>query len=77
MKRKGIGLAQLYDLRAVRIIVDNSDTCYRVLSMVHERWPHIPEEWDDYISNRKPNGYQSIHTVVIGQRQARRDPDSY
>ncbi|MEZ5449226.1 MAG: hypothetical protein R3E89_09580 [Thiolinea sp.] len=36
--------------------------------MVHERWPHIPEEWDDYIANRKPNGCQSIHTVVIGPR---------
>lgn len=68
MKLKGVGIAQLYDLRAIRIIVDDVDTCYKALSMVHERWPHIPEEWDDYISNRKPNGYQSIHTVVIGPR---------
>ena len=68
MKRKGIGIAQLYDLRAIRIIVDDIETCYKVLGMVHERWPHIPEEWDDYIANRKPNGYQSIHTVVIGPR---------
>ncbi|MEZ5536611.1 MAG: bifunctional (p)ppGpp synthetase/guanosine-3',5'-bis(diphosphate) 3'-pyrophosphohydrolase [Thiolinea sp.] len=68
MKRKGVGIAQLYDLRAIRIIVDNVETCYKVLGMIHERWPHIPEEWDDYIANRKPNGYQSIHTVVIGPR---------
>lgn len=68
MRRKGIGIAQLYDLRAIRIIVADIETCYKVLGMVHERWPHIPEEWDDYIANRKPNGYQSIHTVVIGPR---------
>ena len=68
MKRKGIGIAQLYDLRAIRIIVSDIEICYKVLGMVHERWPHIPEEWDDYIANRKPNGYQSIHTVVIGPR---------
>lgn len=68
MRRKGVGIAQLYDLRAIRIIVDTVETCYKVLGMVHERWPHIPDEWDDYIANRKPNGYQSIHTVVIGPR---------
>nr|CAA6830809.1 MAG: GTP pyrophosphokinase (EC, (p)ppGpp synthetase I [uncultured Thiotrichaceae bacterium] len=68
MKRKNVGIAQLYDLRAIRIIVDDEKTCYEVLSMVHEKWPFIPEEWDDYISKRKPNGYQSIHTVVIGPR---------
>ena len=68
MQRKGVTINQLYDLRAIRIIVDNVETCYEVLGMVHERWGHIPEEWDDYISNRKPNGYQSIHTVVIGPR---------
>ncbi len=68
MRRKGIGIAQLYDLRAIRIVVTDIETCYKILGMVHERWPHIPEEWDDYIANRKPNGYQSIHTVVIGPR---------
>lgn len=66
MTRKSVGIDQLYDLRAVRIIVADIPTCYHVLGLVHERWPHIPEEWDDYVANRKPNGYQSIHTVVIG-----------
>ena len=66
MHRKGVGIDHLYDLRAIRIIVEDIHTCYEVLGMVHECWEHIPEEWDDYIANRKPNGYQSIHTVVIG-----------
>lgn len=56
----------LYDLRAVRVIVDDINTCYNVLGLVHDKWAHIPEEYDDYIANRKPNGYQSIHTVVMG-----------
>lgn len=58
----------LYDLRAVRIIVDDNKTCYEVLSLVQDQWRSIPEEFDDYIANRKPNGYQSIHTVVIGPK---------
>ena len=68
MNFKGVGIAQLYDLRAIRVIVSDKETCYKVLGMIHERWPHIPEEWDDYIANQKPNGYQSIHTVVIGPK---------
>ncbi|PIE00039.1 MAG: GTP pyrophosphokinase [Thiothrix nivea] len=68
MQRKGVGIAQLYDLRAIRIIVDDVETCYKVSTMIQERWPYIPEERDDYIANRKPNGYQSIHTVIIGPR---------
>jgi len=66
MKRKQISIDQLYDLRAVRIIVDDVQTCYSTLGIVHEQWKHVPAELDDYIANRKPNGYQSLHTVVIG-----------
>jgi len=66
MQRKDIDITHLYDLRAIRVIVEDIHTCYEVLDLVHEHWKHIPEEWDDYIMNRKPNGYQSIHTVVIG-----------
>jgi GTP pyrophosphokinase len=66
MQRKQVPIDQLYDLRAIRIIVDDVDTCYEVLSLVHARWANIQEEFDNYISHAKSNGYQSIHTVVIG-----------
>jgi len=66
MQRKSLSIDQLYDLRAVRIIVNDVNTCYSTLGIVHEKWKHVPNELDDYIANRKPNGYQSLHTVVIG-----------
>ncbi|UOG92816.1 MAG: bifunctional (p)ppGpp synthetase/guanosine-3',5'-bis(diphosphate) 3'-pyrophosphohydrolase [Candidatus Thiothrix sulfatifontis] len=64
--RKQIGIDELYDLRAVRVIVEDKSTCYRVLDVVQNTWRYIPEEYDDYISHKKPNGYKSIHTVVVG-----------
>lgn len=64
--RKNIELNELYDIRAVRVLVDRVSTCYAVLGVVHGRWTHIPKEFDDYIANRKENGYQSLHTAVIG-----------
>ncbi|PWR00136.1 RelA/SpoT family protein [Leucothrix pacifica] len=66
MQRKQLTIEQLYDLRAVRVIVDNIRQCYDILGLVHMHWKHVPEELDDYINNRKPNGYQSLHTVIIG-----------
>lgn len=66
MRRKHLSIDQLYDLRAVRVIVDDVKACYTTLGIVHEKWKHVPAELDDYIANRKPNGYQSLHTVVIG-----------
>lgn len=66
LSRKNIPIDELYDLRAVRVIVENSGICYQTLDVVHDEWRHIPEEYDDYIANKKPNGYQSIHTVVLG-----------
>ncbi len=67
MKRKDVSIDQLYDLRAVRITVDaHVDICYRILGLIHKKWHHKKEEFDDYIANQKPNGYQSIHTVVVG-----------
>jgi len=66
MQRKHLSIDQLYDLRAVRVIVDDVKECYTTLGIVHEKWKHVPAELDDYIANRKPNGYQSLHTVVIG-----------
>ncbi|MGK0272165.1 MAG: GTP pyrophosphokinase [Cocleimonas sp.] len=66
MQRKHLSIDQLYDLRAVRVIVEDVKACYTTLGVVHEKWKHVPAELDDYIANRKPNGYQSLHTVVIG-----------
>ncbi|MEE9327641.1 MAG: bifunctional (p)ppGpp synthetase/guanosine-3',5'-bis(diphosphate) 3'-pyrophosphohydrolase [Cocleimonas sp.] len=68
MKRKNLSVDQLYDLRAVRVIVKDVRACYTALGIVHEQWKHVPAELDDYIANRKPNGYQSLHTVVIGPK---------
>ncbi|MEN8133774.1 MAG: bifunctional (p)ppGpp synthetase/guanosine-3',5'-bis(diphosphate) 3'-pyrophosphohydrolase, partial [Pseudomonadota bacterium] len=66
MRRKGQRLEQLYDLSAVRIVVQQVSECYAVLGMVHALWRHVPEEFDDYIANPKRNGYQSLHTAIIG-----------
>ena len=66
IERKDIPLEELYDLHAVRVIVKDIQTCYSVLGLVHSSWLHIPKELDDYIANPKTNGYQSLHTVVIG-----------
>jgi len=68
MERKQLDFEELYDLRAVRVIVDRVSTCYTVLGVVHSLWPHIPQEFDDYIANPKDNGYQSLHTAVIGPK---------
>ena len=68
MTRKKIDMDQLFDLRAIRIMVDTVTTCYRVMNLIHETWSHLEEEYDDYISNRKSNGYESIHTVVLGPK---------
>lgn len=68
MQRKQLGIDELYDLLAVRVIVDRLMTCYAVLGVVHERWQYIPKEFDDYIANPKANGYQSLHTVVLDEQ---------
>ena len=67
MQRKNLdNIDQLYDLRAIRIITEDKSACYKLLGEIHSRWTFIPSEYDDYISNKKPNGYQSLHTVVYG-----------
>ncbi|MFO7954412.1 MAG: bifunctional (p)ppGpp synthetase/guanosine-3',5'-bis(diphosphate) 3'-pyrophosphohydrolase [Thioalkalivibrio sp.] len=66
MQRKRTSLSELYDLRATRVIVDQLATCYTVLGIVHNDWRHLPSEFDDYIANPKDNGYQSLHTAVVG-----------
>ncbi len=67
LRGKEIEFSDLYDVRAFRVIVEDVKTCYTVLGIVHNIWPPIPEEFDDYISRPKPNGYQSLHTIVIAE----------
>lgn len=66
MQRKNQECHELADLLAVRVVVDDVSQCYQVLGLVHGLWKHLPEEFDDYIANTKDNGYQSIHTAIIG-----------
>jgi GTP pyrophosphokinase len=66
MQRKQLAFEQLFDVRAVRIVVRSVPECYVALGVVHGRWPYIPGEFDDYIATPKGNGYRSIHTAVIG-----------
>jgi GTP pyrophosphokinase len=66
MQRKGLSFDQLFDIRAVRIIVPTVADCYAALGVVHSLWPYIPGEFDDYIATPKDNFYRSLHTAVIG-----------
>ncbi|WP_077315914.1 RelA/SpoT family protein [Basilea psittacipulmonis] len=64
MRNKHLNFEQLYDLQALRVIVDTESECYSVLSFVHTRWTPVIKEYDDYIARPKPNGYRSLHTVI-------------
>ena len=66
MQRKGIAFEKVYDVHGFRVLVDTEGDCYSMLGLVHRRWPPIPGELDDYIGNPKSNGYQSLHTAVVG-----------
>lgn len=66
MQRKHVAFEQLYDVRAVRIVVDSIADCYAALGVVHGLWPYIPGEFDDYVATPKDNEYRSIHTAVTG-----------
>ncbi|MGB2680697.1 MAG: GTP diphosphokinase [Candidatus Competibacter sp.] len=66
MHRKKLSFEQIFDLRAVRVMVETVNDCYAALGVVHARWNHIHQEFDDYIAQPKPNGYQSLHTTVAG-----------
>ncbi|MDO8909050.1 MAG: bifunctional (p)ppGpp synthetase/guanosine-3',5'-bis(diphosphate) 3'-pyrophosphohydrolase [Pseudohongiella sp.] len=66
MQRKQLDFSQIYDIRAVRVLVPEARDCYAALGIVHNIWRVIPNEFDDYIANPKENGYQSLHTAVIG-----------
>lgn len=68
MKRKQIDFSELYDVRAVRILVEDIKDCYTALGLVHNLWQPIPSEFDDYIAHPKSNDYRSLHTAVVGPR---------
>ncbi|WP_409050071.1 RelA/SpoT family protein [Sphaerotilus sp.] len=67
MQGKQLKLSGVFDLRALRVIVASVPDCYAALSRVHDVWRPLPEEFDDYIARPKPNGYQSLHTVVFDE----------
>ncbi|MGM0481408.1 MAG: GTP diphosphokinase [Pseudomonadota bacterium] len=66
MQKKHLQFEQLFDIRAVRVLTHSLKDCYAALGVVHTRWRHLASEFDDYIATPKSNGYQSIHTVVVG-----------
>jgi len=66
MQRKHLGFEQLFDVRAVRIVVESIAECYAALGVVHGLWHYVPGEFDDYIATPKGNEYRSIHTAVLG-----------
>jgi GTP pyrophosphokinase len=66
MQKKGVPIGELYDLRAVRVMVKDVPSCYAALGAVHALWTPIPSEFDDYIARPKSNDYRSLHTAVVG-----------
>jgi len=66
LSRKDLTLRELFDIRGVRVLVDDIKDCYAVLGIVHHLWTPLPKEFDDYIAKPKPNNYRSLHTAVVG-----------
>lgn len=66
MSRKNIDFDEVFDVRAVRLLVKETRDCYAAVGLVHAAYKHLPGEFDDYIAQPKPNGYRSLHTAVLG-----------
>jgi GTP pyrophosphokinase len=66
MDQKSVSFDKLFDVRAIRVVVDQLQDCYGALGILHSLWHHVPSEFSDYVANPKPNGYQSIHSIVVG-----------
>ncbi len=71
MQKMDVGFEQLSDIMAFRVIVDDIDDCYKALGVAHSAYPVVPDRFKDYISTRKPNGYQSLHTGIFGPERQR------
>lgn len=67
MHRKNVPFARIYDTEGLRVLVGSESECYQALGVAHRLWKPIPGEFDDYVAHPKPNGYQSLHTAVIGE----------
>jgi GTP pyrophosphokinase len=67
MQKKNLAFDELFDVRAVRLLVNDLSACYAALGVVHSQFQYIPGEFDDYIANPKGNNYRSLHTAVIGE----------
>ena len=65
-KIQNLKFEELYDLNAIRILVNTVKDCYNALSIIHSLWSPVPRQFDDYIATPKSNGYRSIHTAVLG-----------
>ena len=66
MQRKRVDFGELYDIRALRVLVGSVSDCYAALGVAHALWPNLPNEFDDYIARPKGNDYRSLHTAVVG-----------
>ncbi|NDC58623.1 MAG: bifunctional (p)ppGpp synthetase/guanosine-3',5'-bis(diphosphate) 3'-pyrophosphohydrolase [Alphaproteobacteria bacterium] len=71
LQRKSVQFSDLADIYAFRAIVASEDQCYQALGLIHRTWRCVPEAFEDFVSNPKPNGYRSIHTTVIGPGNVR------
>ncbi|ESQ82862.1 hypothetical protein AEAC466_15235 [Asticcacaulis sp. AC466] len=71
LQRKSVGFAQLSDIYAFRVVVNNVEECYRALGIMHRAWPCVQERFKDFISTPKSNNYKSLHTTVVGHKGTR------
>jgi GTP pyrophosphokinase/guanosine-3',5'-bis(diphosphate) 3'-pyrophosphohydrolase len=71
LQRKSMGFNQLSDIYAFRVVMQNTDDCYRALGIIHRAWPMVPDRFKDFISTPKSNNYRSLHTTVVGHKGTR------